>query len=233
MVGDYVGTELGLFATAVNWKSYIAHLLRPFVAGQVLDVGAGLGSNIGYLINPSVTAWTALEPDATLAGSIATNAPTAARDRLAVVTGTLAAIPSDRRFDSILYLDVLEHIEDDRTELQLASSMVAPGGRLIILVPAHQALFSPFDTAIGHFRRYNLPQLRALTPPGFRPVKALMLDSVGFFASLANRFVLRPAMPSQAQIATWDRMMVPLSSVLDPLTLFRFGKSAVVVWQAR
>jgi hypothetical protein len=58
-----------------------------------------------------------------------------------------------------------------------------------------------------------------------------MLDSVGLFASLANRFILRSPMPTPAQIAAWDRVMVPVSRLLDPMTGHRLGKSAIVIWQ--
>jgi len=57
-----------------------------------------------------------------------------------------------------------------------------------------------------------------------------MLDSAGFFASLANKMLLRRAMPTAAQIGFWDRVLVTLSRVLDRLTGFRFGKTVVVVW---
>jgi hypothetical protein len=57
-----------------------------------------------------------------------------------------------------------------------------------------------------------------------------MLDSVGFFASLANRFLLAATMPSTRQIAFWDKVLVPVSRVLDNLTAHKFGKSIVAVW---
>jgi SAM-dependent methyltransferase len=230
---DYVGTELGLFARAVNWKRYVAATLRPWVRGRILDVGAGIGSNRAYLMNGSVTGWTALEPDADMAGSIAAGAPDAvAAGSLEVIAGTLADIPGERRFDTILYMDVLEHIEDDRGEVAKAARLLAPGGCLIVLAPAHQFLYSPFDRAIGHFRRYNMAGLKALTPPGSPVASVFMLDSAGFFASLANRMVLRASMPTEGQIAFWDRAIVPFSRLLDRITLYRFGKSVVAVWRS-
>jgi hypothetical protein len=58
-----------------------------------------------------------------------------------------------------------------------------------------------------------------------------MLDSVGFFASLANRFMLAATMPSPRQIAFWDKALIPVSRVLDKVTGHKFGKSMVAVWQ--
>src|SRR5438132_12689766 len=109
----YQGSELVLFAGARNWKAYFAAFLRPYIGQRVLEVGAGLGNNIGLLISPLVREWVCLEPDASLADQIQAEIiegrlPGACR----VSTGTIAAIRDSERFDTILYVDVLEHIED-------------------------------------------------------------------------------------------------------------------------
>src|SRR5947199_4284948 len=117
MTQTYVGGELELFAAATNWKRYFGQVLQPYVAGRVLDVGAGIGSNIQYLHNEHVTEWTSLEPDPKLAATIESGI---ADDTLPagcrVAVGTLATIDPGARYDSILYIDVLEHIDDDATE---------------------------------------------------------------------------------------------------------------------
>ena len=229
--GHYVGGELELFAGAVNWKAYVASVLRPFVRGRVLEVGAGLGANIPHLHNDRVASWTSLEPDLDLAARIAGavragTLPAGCR----VVTGTIADIDPAARYDTILYIDVLEHIADDAAELAAAARRLAPGGHLVVLSPAHQFLFSRFDAAIGHHRRYCARSLAALTPPGCRLARCWMLDAAGFFASAANAMLIKAPMPSERQIRVWDRVLVPISRVLDRGTLHRFGKTIVAVW---
>ena len=232
MTQPYVGGELALFSAATNWKSYFGEVLRPFISGSVLEVGAGIGSNIPHLRNERVREWTSLEPDAELAGKIeeavrAGLLPDACR----VATGTLADMEPSLRYDSILYIDVLEHIADDAAELVAAARRLAPGGNLVVLAPAHQFLFSAFDSAIGHYRRYSAGSLAALAPPGCRLRTALMLDAAGFFASLANAALLRSSMPSPSQIKMWDGCLVPISRVLDRCTGHRFGKTVIAVWE--
>jgi hypothetical protein len=100
----------------------------------------------------------------------------------------------------------------------------------VVLAPAHQFLFSPFDGAIGHWRRYNGAALANLTPRGCRIRARLALDSAGFLASLANRLLLKASMPSRGQIAFWDRVLVPISRIVDALTGRIFGKTVVMVW---
>lgn len=127
----------------------------------------------------------------------------------------------DTQFDTILYLDVLEHIADDRAELARVRPHLAEQGNLVVLAPAHQYLFSPFDAAVGHHRRYDRASLGAQTPSGCRLEAFLMLDCAGFFASLANRMMLSAPLPSQRQIAVWDKLLVPISRLLDPF--FPYG----------
>jgi SAM-dependent methyltransferase len=225
-VTKYVGSELDIFRAAHRWKSYVAALLQPWVRGVVLDVGAGLGANLAYLAGPAVDRWVALEPDPSLAAQIPTDDP-----RVDVLCGTLADVPASRRFDSIIYIDVLEHIADDRAELLAASRHLAAGGRMIILSPAHPVLYSPFDAAIGHHRRYTKRGIASLGPPGCRLEQLRMVDSVGLFASLANRLLLRQSMPTARQIALWDGAMVPISRRIDHLFGYRAGKTVIAVWQ--
>jgi hypothetical protein len=79
-------------------------------------------------------------------------------------------------------LDVLGHIEDDDAELRLAARYLRKGGHLIVLAPAHQFLYSPFDGAIGHFRRHCRRSLRAAAPPELSFVLLRYLDSAGLMA---------------------------------------------------
>jgi len=228
----YVGSELELFAAATNWKAYLATILRPLVTGRVLEVGAGIGSNISYLHNGLVREWTCLEPDPNLARRIEERLATGQLPaNCRMVTGTIASIDSAALFDTIVYLDVLEHIFEDGAELVCARRHLASRGNLVVVAPAHQFLFAPFDAAIGHHRRYNRAGLRALTPPGCQLTTCLLLDCAGFFASLANKVLLSAALPSKRQIAVWDQVLVPISRILDRAIGHLFGETIVAVWR--
>ena len=126
---------------------------------------------------------------------------------------------------------MLEHIEDDAAELARAAEWLRPGGHVVVLSPAHQWLFTPFDKAIGHFRRYTKKSLKAVAPPGAELARLAYLDSVGLLASIGNRVILRRAVPSAGQIAAWDKLMVPLSRALDPVLAHTVGKSVLGVWR--
>lgn len=230
----YVGDELELFAAARRWKGYVRERVRPYLGGRVLEVGAGMGATTAALLprpGEAVADWVCVEPDPNLArrigGRIETGELPSTCD---VVTGTVDDVP-EAAFDTVLYVDVLEHIEDDRAEVDRAARRLRPGGHLVVLAPAHPFLYSPFDERIGHHRRYTRPTLRALIPPGLAEVESVYLDSAGLLASTANRLLLRSSMPTPAQIAFWDGVLVRVSRVLDPLLGNAVGKSVLAVWR--
>lgn len=227
----YPGTELQLFAGARRWKRYLRAQLGPYVRGDVLEVGAGIGTTTRALWSSAVRSWTALEPDPELSRAARDGAAPVGGAPLRHVVGTVADLERAPVFDAILYVDVLEHVGDDRGELERAAGLLRPGGRLVVVAPAHQLLYTPFDEAIGHFRRYSAGQLRALTPGALRIERTFYLDSVGLLASGGNRLLLRSAAPSPFQVrVVWDGLLVPLSRVVDPLLGRRIGKTVVAIW---
>jgi len=227
----YPGKELEFFSHARNWKKYWSSLITTYLSGDVLEVGAGIGTNTPYLKSPEVSSWTCLEPDRLLAEKM--RAEFSGHALLAdcrIEMGTTESARFDRKFDAILYIDTLEHIPDDRAETQRAAQLLRTSGRLIALSPACPWLYSPFDRAIGHVRRYTASSTRSCTPAGCRLHRLMHLDSAGMLASAANRLLLEQSMPTLRQILFWDRCLVPLSRVTDGLTLHTFGKSILAIW---
>src|SRR4051812_28807493 len=110
----YVGEELDLFAHATRWKNYWSRILRPYLGKEVLEVGAGLGVNTPLLLGEAQTHWLCLEPDPTLAARLEENcAKLSGQERITTQIGIVSDLPPTAKFDTILYIDVLEHIEHD------------------------------------------------------------------------------------------------------------------------
>jgi SAM-dependent methyltransferase len=228
----YVGSELELFAGAHNWKSYWSSQIRPFVVGDTIEVGAGIGANTRYLDRDGNRRWVCLEPDSRLIAQLTENlAQTTGSRKYEIACGRIQTLGDTREFDTIIYIDVLEHIENDREELEAAASRLRAGGRIIVLCPAHEWLFSPFDAAIGHCRRYDRPMLQSIAPTRLHLEKIMYLDSIGLVLSIANRLLLRQSMPTKAQLYFWDQWMVPISRVLDKCILNSIGKSIMAIWR--
>ena len=228
----YSGSELEIFEQAMNWKRYVAEKVQPYLGKKVLEVGAGMGSFTRHLCSGRERQWLCLEPDIALAEKIEQKVQKGIIPSCCEVSvGKVVNLPTYQLFDTIIYLDVLEHIEDDESEVQEAINHLSDKGNLVILSPAHNFLLTSFDESIGHFRRYNRTTLENLVPASVRLVSLRYLDSVGILTLMANRLFLRSKMPTQNQIQFWDRIIVPFSKFLDPLTGFCMGKSILVVWQ--
>jgi SAM-dependent methyltransferase len=233
MIQRYPGDELELFARAANWKAYLASQLSPHLKGEVLEVGAGIGASTAAFCDGSPSKWVCLEPDPDFGKQLEARVAAAELPRCCtVVCGSVHDLPSTARFDAVTYIDVLEHIRADADELTRVAHLLRPGGVLIVLSPAHPWLFSPFDAAIGHYRRYTKQSLAAVVPPALECLKLCYLDSAGLLASAANRMLLRRSLPTAGNIAFWDGVLVPLSRRIDPWLGFRLGRSVLGIWQA-
>ena len=234
---SYPGRELELFAGAHRWKRYLAEEMAPFIGRRTLEVGAGIGGTtlpLARATKQKAAVWVCLEPDPALARELRASIdrgvlPAACEVRC----GDIRSVAERESYDTILYVDVLEHILDDRAELLRAASHLSAGGYLVVLSPAHRWLYSEFDSAVGHHRRYTRRSLRDVVPRELEQTRLRYLDSCGLLASLANRLLLKQALPSEREIAAWDRFLVGPSTWIDRLTGHRVGKSLLGVWRRR
>ena len=229
---QYPGKELPVFLKAVNWKKYFSNFILPYLKGRVLEVGAGIGASTNFLNCTSVTEWVLLEPDLNFykilqkklkEGILAANS--------IVQNGNIDSVGEGKKFDTILYIDVLEHIYDDNEELRKASTHLTQGGHIIVLSPAFQSLYSSFDESIGHYRRYDKAAISGLKAPSLELISVRYLDSMGFFASWTNKLILKQKYPTEKQILFWDRWLLPISGIVDKLFGHSFGKSVLCIWK--
>jgi SAM-dependent methyltransferase len=231
----YVGEELELFRDAKNWRNYWFSLAKPYLKGEILEVGSGIGS-VTKLVDSQIEfdRLIALEPDLDLSEEGKKNLSSSKSESIIFMSGFLKDLPEGLKFDAILYIDVLEHIDDDNQEIARALECLKEGGVIVILSPAHQALFSEFDAAIGHYRRYSKRAISNIFKSANHQTKqelSIYLDSVGVLTSLANKLLLRQSNPTKAQIYIWDKYIIPVSKILDKITFFKFGKSLLVVYK--
>jgi 2-polyprenyl-3-methyl-5-hydroxy-6-metoxy-1,4-benzoquinol methylase len=241
MSETYIGDELELFSHAKNWKNYWGSKVKPYLGKRVLEVGAGLGGTTQYLYNTnidSIEQWTCLEPDATLAKAIEQKIVEKKIPPCDVIISTLdnfknKSIGDKILYNSILYIDVIEHIKNDAAELSHTLDYLETGGHLIILVPAHQYLYSPFDKSIGHYRRYSRSMLEKIVPKGYDIVQSQYLDALGLGTSLANKWFLKQDYPTLPQILFWDKYVVTTSTIVDKLLFHNVGKSVLLIAQKK
>jgi SAM-dependent methyltransferase len=201
-------------------------LLTSFVLAHadrtrpVLDFGAGSGTHARRLRDLGLDV-RCVEPDTMLRARL--------RDDGFEVAATLDAWQPGL-FGTAYSLNVLEHIEDDLSTVRALRVALAPGGRLVLYVPAFQILFSAMDRAVGHHRRYRREHLIALVQgSGLEVVEAAYVDSLGFAAALAYRLIGRSGDLDPRAVGIYDRAVLPVSRLIDRLTALWVGKNLLVV----
>jgi SAM-dependent methyltransferase len=203
--------DLQAMASAHAYNDWLIDRARPWLSGRVLDVGAGIGTHTVQL-RDILDEVVALEPDPLFAQML--------RERvegIRIIEGDAMAV--DGPFDAIVCFNVLEHIGDDEATLRRLQALLAPDGALLLLVPAHPALFGPIDTAFGHFRRYAKQELeQKLLRAGLEPQVLRHVNPVGALGWLMQSRIRKRERMSYRGLDLYDRL-VPVLRLLDNVPL--------------
>jgi SAM-dependent methyltransferase len=224
--------DLERLGTADRFFSWVLAEFEPYLHGRVLEVGAGIGTITRRLVesDPDLEI-VALEPAANVFEDLASYA--ALEARVNAHRGTLREhlTAEGERFDAVIYLNVLEHIEQDAQELRLAATVLRPGGTLLVFGPALEWLYGELDYKAGHYRRYSVARLRRLVrEAGFEVVSLRYFDVLGVLPYLvAYRLLRRPAI-SGSTMWGYDRLLVPVSQLLQRVVRRPpLGKNVILV----
>ena len=135
-----------------------------------------------------------------------------------------------KKYNTILYLDVIEHIKEDKKEIMKALNLLKKNGNLIINVPAFPYLYSNFDKDVGHYRRYSKSDFKKkLQGLNFQKVNLIYFDTIGFFLSLLSKlFISNYKKNFDKKIKFWDSM-IWVSRIIDLISFRSLGKSLLVI----
>ena len=204
--------------------------LRRWLGRRVLEIGSGIGNLSAFLVDCErlVLTDTREEYLDRLRTRFAKR-PNVAVARLYLPT-ELGALAGEQ-FDTIICLNVLEHVDDDSSALQAMRGMLAPAGRLILLVPALPALYGTLDTALGHHRRYKRAPLTSLLQlTGFKVAHVEYFNLAGVPGWWFAGRVLRRQMIPATSLKLYDAL-VPLFR-LERLIPWRVGQSLIAIGEA-
>ena len=192
------------------YNSWLFERVRPHLGRRVLDAGAGVGTFTRLAAEGREVV--AVEPDPELLPLL--RARFEGRSDVEVVDGTIADV-SGPPFDSIVCLNVLEHIADDVGTLRRFHNLLEPGGRLLLLVPAHPFLYGSIDRTVEHERRYTKGGLRAkLEEAGFDIAELRLVNPLGAAGWLVSSRVLKREQVPEGPLKLYDKL-VPALRVLD------------------
>ena len=221
----YTGWELHNFDDADLYRAYQFSLIKNDIKGSILEVGPG---NCVYIKNYSKIAKkiTLVEPTKKYFNILSKKHD----DNKKIFIKKNLNNFKKNSFDTILYLDVIEHIKKDKEEIKKAYRLLKPNGTLIICVPAFQFLYSLYDKKIGHFRRYSKADFKILLKKcKINKYKMRYFDFIGFCLILLSNFFTKDNLNNFSfKIKFWN-YLIPISVLVDTLLMkYFFGKSLLI-----
>lgn len=227
--------EPAYYHNEVFGSRILVRILRKSLGQRVLEVGAGVG-HITEQLARHAREIVALEPNKVLFEQLRQRTRGLANvttlnmtlDEYVKAQDTAAAI-SPAEFDSIIYVNVLEHIHDDVEELAQVRELLGPGGHALIIVPAHQWLYAKVDRLTGHHRRYSRRSLHhTITTAGLQTRSIRFFDTVGLIPYLVIYKWLRSTATSGTNATLYSRVVLPLSLAFFHVSHgFLIGKNLV------
>jgi len=229
---DSVSHSLAVLATVYHYNHWIFLSFRDYLGPTVLEVGSGVGNITQFLLNLEEVA--CLEPFEPYREYLARRF--AKHLNVSVHPHPIEHCPNgdvpEGKFDSILCINVLEHIENDVDALRRMKLLLRPGGRAIVLVPALPCLYGEMDRAMGHHRRYTLGSLRkAFHEAGLKPSHGRYMNMIGALGWWWRGRLFKRAQLSESATRLFDRL-VPTLSTFESLIPVPFGQSAILVGRA-
>jgi SAM-dependent methyltransferase len=225
----YPGQELAAMDHADNYHRWILDLFRPYLGPRVAEVGAGIGSFSRIILETTVVQeLTGLEPAANLFPILRERLQ--ADQRAQALPIYLDAWQPAQAPNSIVAVNVMEHIQHDEQFLRDANRILAPGGTILLFVPALPQLYGKLDAQFGHFRRYVKPELAAkLGASGFHVERLHYVNFTGIASWYVTAKILRRTTISASSVQFYDRVVIPIVRRLESLVTPPVGQNLVAV----
>jgi SAM-dependent methyltransferase len=220
---------LSLLENATAYNQWICEKIRPYLKGNVLEVGCGIGNLTGFLLkNHKVIVSDMNDSYLKMVEKKYGQSPNLQGMLLWDIEGdppTNVNMP----IDTILCSNVLEHIKEDEAALKKYLHLLPEGGRLILLVPALKFLYNALDKELGHFRRYNRSELtQKLTRNGFRICSSKYFNFFSLWGWFINGTLLRRRILPAKQVGLFNKM-VPLFMGVEKIIPAIIGQSLIIV----
>jgi protein-L-isoaspartate O-methyltransferase len=209
-----------------NYNRWVFDTIAPFIRGRVLEIGCGIGT-YSKLIAPMADHVDAVEIDS----SFADRARLRLRDagNVTVHAADFFDIEFEKPFETVVMLDVLEHILDDIGALRRIGRMLSPNGLLVAKVPALPRLYGTMDEAVGHHRRYSKELLtRTVASAGMTPKVMKSMNMPGILGWWINGRLRSHPHPGKSQVRLFERI-TPAVRALESVVGVPFGLSLILV----
>lgn len=232
---EYIGKDLEAMDLAENYHNWILSIIKPYLGKHLVEVGAGTGAFSRLLLTTMPETLSLVEPSAmfeTLKDKISgADVSTTIRYFHDVFVDVADQIKEVQSPDSIIYINVLEHVEDDSAELATIYRTLEQNGRLCIFVPAQPFLYSEFDKHLGHFRRYREGDLvQKCREAGFKKISlSRNFDLPGIFPWFVKYRLFKSLTMEQNGVRFYDKHIVPVTKWLESSIHPPIGKNLLVI----
>lgn len=237
-VAHYEGHEFDALERAKNYYDWLLDEFEPALHGEILEVGAGAGTLSEILLARYCDRLTCVEPAANLVPVLQERLQgSASQGSLNIIADSFEGYSQygkDASVDSIICVNVLEHIQDDRQALREMRRLLKPAGHLCLFVPALPFIYGTLDESFGHHRRYTKSGLKAVVQEaGLSVIKLGYFNLPGSLAWLLMGRVLRWKSFSESPVKWYDRSVIPLTRFVESVCPPPFGQSLLMIAVAK
>lgn len=229
MKAEYLNTEtqhaiyesLETLSQAPDYYRWLCSRVQPYIRGKTLELGAGIG-NFGVWARELASEYHATDVDPILVERLKQNFLKAFRWDL------FEPFPGDDLYDTVIILNVIEHLQDDTRAMEVLFNRLQPGGHLIVMVPAMHVLYGSLDRSFGHYRRYHkYEMLRLMEHVNLHVVRNMYLNVAGMLGwFIYGRILKNQKLPQQ--LCSRFNLVLPLLKIERPLAHFA-GLSLITV----
>lgn len=182
--------------------------IEPYIGQRVMEVGSGHGNFIRHFLTRELVVATEIAPSSVRLLSNKFAQYPNIRPQLYDICTPVAEDLRSMNIDTIVSLNVLEHIEDDLGAMCHMAEILKDGGRVVLIVPAHQWLYGTMDSPIGHFRRYSKQTMaNKLQKAGFTVEKQFYLNLLGVLGWFVNGRLLKQKVPPRGQLQVFNKIV--------------------------
>lgn len=220
--------NLATMAKAANYNKWIFGNLAPYMGQRILEIGGGIGNMTRLFINKKLVVST----DITDHNIQKLEARFRKKKNFFAVKTDISKTTKDLKkfsFDTVVCINVLEHIKSDHRALKNMHSLLGKDGRLLLMLPAFSSLYGTIDRSDCHYRRYDKKHaLKKINKAGFRIIKSFYMNLPGFFGWYYHGKILKTKLHPEGDISLFDRL-VPVFSFLEMIIRPPFGLSLIVI----